>query len=135
MTDFDSDGIAIANTYKHGSAKLAHEGASSQTAKAHRIGLTRHHITDEGASEVEHALLPLTGRDRRKAKAMLRHMSNTDRDGVEDDIADLQAMLMLNLKAELQLLDERPDGLGRFLSSIISMHDGVTALHGGVITG
>ncbi|PSK36574.1 hypothetical protein B9Z65_1757 [Elsinoe australis] len=131
LTDFDPDGVAIANTYKYGSAQLAHEGASSQTAKAHRIGLTRHHITDDGASKVEHALLPLTGRDRRKAKVMLRHMSDSDKDGVKDDIADLHAMLMLNVRAELQLLDERPDGLERFLSSIVSMHDGSTALHGG----
>lgn len=62
---------------------------------------------------------------------MLRHMLDSDKDGVEDDIADLHAMLMLNVKAELQLLDERPDGLERFLSSIVSMHDGSTALHGG----
>ncbi|PNS21208.1 hypothetical protein CAC42_3546 [Sphaceloma murrayae] len=115
LTDFDPDGIAIANTYKHGSLRLANQSNEIQTPGAQRLGLGRAHIDD--GHGMPQTLLPMSTRDRRKAKHLLKRM--VDMKSLQQDVADLQIMLMLNIKAELQIVDEVPEGLARLLASVV----------------
>ncbi|KAF4556621.1 Type IIB DNA topoisomerase-like protein [Elsinoe fawcettii] len=117
LTDFDPDGIAIANVYKHGSLNLTHEGDGIKTTKAQRLGLTREHVQEDDSMMGSHVLLPMTMRDRRKARTMLVRMVGSSE--MTDDTSDLQCMLMTNLKAELQTLDEGHGGLNKLLASLI----------------
>lgn len=112
LVDFDPDGMAIFSTYKHGSANLAHETTHLRLPQIQLSGLGRAHIVPNDKANVSQNLLALTARDRRKARKMLgwEVLAN---DG--DLRANLQAMLMLNVKAELQLLDVVPNGMSKLL--------------------
>ena len=62
-------------------------------------------------------LMKLTARDRTRAARMLEWNLCTE-DGPEQGWRqELQKMLMLNIKAEMQILDELPGGLVSWLSS------------------
>ena len=72
----------------------------------------------EGAMADE-PLLPLTLIDREWIRAMLARQS-TGLDNVQQQCrSELQEMLVLNLKAEVQLLDDRPGGLVDWLEERI----------------
>ncbi|KAH9831066.1 Meiotic recombination protein SPO11 [Teratosphaeria destructans] len=112
LVDFDPDGLAILSVYKHGSNALAHENADLIVPKTKHLGLRSTHVSvgieNEAASQ---ALLTLTARDRRKATKML------ERERGEDARLELQRMLMLGVKAELQLLDAVPGGMLQMLEA------------------
>lgn len=111
LTDFDPDGLAISDVYRLGSDRLAHEGEALMTAKLQRIGLDSSHICEFVSGGISSGgLLALTRRDRRMAQKMLESGSRTD-----SGIRDLQLMLMLNRKAELQILDDWPGKLAEVL--------------------
>ncbi|KAF2153554.1 DNA topoisomerase IV, alpha subunit [Myriangium duriaei CBS 260.36] len=112
LTDFDPDGLAIFNTFKHGSNALEHEGPESAVPNATRLGLSSQHVKNYIDSIDCQALMSLTKRDRRKAQLMLQRGTGTD------ERRELQVMLMLNFKAELQLLDNEEDGLAQILMSV-----------------
>lgn len=123
ITDFDPDGLNIANVYRFGSKALDHEGESSKVPDAQRVALGREHLVKKGIAEGKssHCLLPLTGRDRRKARSML--LNKSDEMGV-GTMLELQAMLMLNYKAELEICEDGSrdeDGLEHLLRSILLM--------------
>ncbi|KAG8628009.1 hypothetical protein KVT40_003882 [Elsinoe batatas] len=117
LTDFDPDGIAIAQTYKHGSLKFQHEGQGIQTPRAQRLGLSRKHVADLPGPSGSQTLLSMTVRDRRKAQNMLKRM--VDHEDMTEDMVDLQFMLMMNVKAELQSLNEGQGGLDQVLAAVI----------------
>jgi meiotic recombination protein SPO11 len=72
----------------------------------------------EGAMACE-PLLPLTLIDREWIRAMLARQS-TSLDNVQQQCrSELQEMLVLNLKAEIQLLDDRSGGLVDWLEDRI----------------
>lgn len=102
LMDFDPDGVAILNTYKHGSLNLVNENASLVVPEMQWLGLKSCHISDEDQTHRNQGLLPLTKRDRHKARNML---DQAHVDNVEEWRGQLQVMLMLNVKAELQILD------------------------------
>ncbi|KAF2769764.1 DNA topoisomerase IV, alpha subunit [Teratosphaeria nubilosa] len=110
LMDFDPDGLAILSVYKHGSNALAHENADLVVPQIKHLSLRSTHVSlgseDETASQ---ALLTLTARDRRKAAKML------ERERDENAKLELQRMLMLGVKAELQLLDAVPGGMQEVL--------------------
>lgn len=57
------------------------------------------------------SILPLTQRDRKKAVEVMKEISrveNIDSDGFEQ-VKELQRMLMLNIKAEIQAVDNYGD--------------------------
>ncbi|KAF2743547.1 DNA topoisomerase IV, alpha subunit [Sporormia fimetaria CBS 119925] len=126
LVDFDPDGIAIMSTYKYGSSRLAHEtmSANSSTTLAlpqlHWLGLRSRHwtgMTDQGDSANKNSfaalqgLMALTPRDRAKACQMLKWGVCTE-NGMEPTWRrELQVMLMLNMKAEIQILEEGASGL------------------------
>ena len=125
LADLDPDGLAITSTYKNGSAALAHENEGLRVPQMQWLGLRSGHLanrTDELHSE--QGLLALTVRDRRKAINMLER-GDPDSDDVHELEARsaLQTMLMLNMKAELQLLDATPRGMEDLLTSALGHLD------------
>jgi len=122
LVDFDPDGLAILSTYKHGSIALAHESAELRVPQLKWLGLrSEHKMLDSDSTHASQGLLTLTARDRSKAQKMLERSEAGDSVVDDDEAADyrheLQVMLMLNMKAELQLLDAVPDGMTILLES------------------
>lgn len=121
LADFDPDGLAILSIYKHGSIALAHENASLMVGNMEWLGLRSNHVlmgaVDAHASQ---GLLTLTGRDRTRGLKMLEHHITREKsDDNELYCVELQTMLMLNVKAELQLLDAISDGMTSLLESAL----------------
>lgn len=126
LVDLDPDGIAILSTYKYGSYRLAHEDVTPSDTPGltlpniRWIGVKSHHVsrtpvgesdTDTNAVPELQGLMKLTQRDRAKAARMLEWDLCTE-DGPEQGWRrELQCMLMLNIKAEMQIIDELPGGL------------------------
>ncbi|KAF2815982.1 DNA topoisomerase IV, alpha subunit [Mytilinidion resinicola] len=139
MMDFDPDGLAILSTYKYGSYSLAHENShasSSSTSRPlnlpqiHWIGVKSCHLTSspvlasdrrEKAVGQTEGLLRLTTRDRRKARKMLEWDVLAE-DGPEAEWrAEMQRMLLLNVKAEMQIFEEQPGGSGQWLKGELGL--------------
>ncbi|ESZ94121.1 hypothetical protein SBOR_5475 [Sclerotinia borealis F-4128] len=102
LVDFDPDGIGIMSTYKHGSAALAHENEDLSVPSICWLGIRS---TDMilGGGENE-GLLKLTKRDRRLAVRMLQRDVCQENGDEEEWRRELQIMLMLNKKAEIQII-------------------------------
>ncbi|CAI7626921.1 unnamed protein product [Penicillium glandicola] len=105
LTDGDPHGMAIMSTYKYCSAAHLHQNARLSMPRLQWLGLR---VTDIIAvPEVlgDTALLSLTIRDRKKIMAMLRNSPVWASDGPEPEWrAELQRMLVLNMKAEIEIL-------------------------------
>lgn len=122
LVDFDPDGLAIVSVYKSGSMALSHENDSLRVPGLRWLGLRSEHMKlgDEDVHAAQ-GLLSLAARDRRKAVKMLERTDFSDEEGGESEIVlALQTMLMLNTKAELQLLDANANGMLHLLESTLS---------------
>ncbi|KAK3070766.1 endodeoxyribonuclease [Teratosphaeriaceae sp. CCFEE 6253] len=109
LVDYDPDGLAIMSVYRHGSMALAHESAELCVPRLRWLGLRGEDMVLGAAGTYgSQGLLTLTGRDRGKARKMLERTEGGE--GGEERRA-LQVMIMLNVKAELQLLDAVPGGM------------------------
>ncbi|KAG4437979.1 hypothetical protein IFR05_006560 [Cadophora sp. M221] len=118
LVDFDPDGLGIMSTYKHGSQALSHE-VNLAVPSIQWLGVRSCDFLGKEADA--RGLLKLTARDRRIALRML----GWDGERVDEWRGELQVMLMLNVKAEIQILgngerlgewlDERLMGLTYFL--------------------
>ena len=119
LVDCDPDGLAILSIYKHGSLALSHENAGLRVPQVQWLGLKCEHMTLAGDDvHASQGLLSLTTRDRRKATKMIEQYNIAEPD--EHDVQyrqALQTMLILNMKAELQLLDAAPHGMLDLLMS------------------
>jgi meiotic recombination protein SPO11 len=110
LVDFDPDGIGIMSTYKHGSISLAHE-RNLAVPFIRWLGVRSCDFLD--TENETQGLLNLTARDRKIAVNMLgKNVAEEDRD--EEWGRELQVMLMLNIKAEIQILGNG-DALGEWL--------------------
>ncbi|KAJ4352903.1 endodeoxyribonuclease [Ascochyta clinopodiicola] len=133
FADLDPDGIAIVSTYKYGSYRLAHEDSVHKDAPAlslpniHWLGVRWHHISRTPTTESDtdttsmpelQGLMRLTARDRNKAARMLEWDLCSETGPEQEWRHELQTMLMLNIKAEMQILDEL-GGVALFLSNEI----------------
>lgn len=121
LADFDPDGITILSIYKHGSKALAHESQGHVVPQLQWLGLRSEHLLlamERGGTPATQGLLTLTPRDRKKATKMLDDCETSDA-GYEASLqrAELQTMLMLNVKAELQLLDTIPNCMTDLLAA------------------
>jgi meiotic recombination protein SPO11 len=131
LVDLDPDGIAILSTYKYGSYRLAHEDVTPTDTTApglpsiRWLGLKSHHMsrtpvgeehTDTSAITQPQGLMRLKARDRTKAARMLEWNLCSDEGPEQGWRQELQKMLMLNIKAEMQILDEALGGLVSWLS-------------------
>lgn len=124
LVDFDPDGLAIMLTYKHGSIARIHEVSSLAVPQIRWLGLQSSDLlTLQGSSadpvnaasaEVV-GLLPLTARDRRKAISMIRSGLYAEDANQKMQRRELQVMLMLGIKAEIQVLDQLEGGFERWL--------------------
>lgn len=132
LVDLDPDGIHIMSTYKHGSLRLAHEDvAHRDTAGVNLpnlqwLGVQSHDIDrgwgNEGDTTTStladaQGVMKLTVRDRKKAHEMLEWGVCGEHGSEPAWRGELQRMLMLNIKAEMQILDELPGGLVSWVSS------------------
>ena len=121
LVDCDPDGLAILSVYKNGSQALSHENEDLRVPLLQCLGLRVEHMMVGGVDvHSSQGLLPLTGRDRRKAVTMLERCvtSKNEDENFQLRVA-LQNMLMSNAKAELQLLDAA-DGMANLLASELS---------------
>jgi meiotic recombination protein SPO11 len=102
FVDFDPDGIGIMSTYKYGSKNLAHESADLSVPSIQWLGVRSADMVKAG--ETAEGVMRLTERDRRLAAKMLER--DLYRDGGEETEwrRELQVMLILNRKAEIQIL-------------------------------
>ncbi|KAL8644950.1 MAG: hypothetical protein Q9226_007514 [Calogaya cf. arnoldii] len=115
MVDFDPDGISIMSTYKHGSINLSHENANLRCPTIRWLGVrssdldfraTTIGLSDDNDDDIK-GLLRLSKRDRKKAVKMLSQ-EICEEHGVEREWRrELQVMLMLNIKVEMEILSQR----------------------------
>ncbi|KXS98678.1 hypothetical protein AC578_1264 [Pseudocercospora eumusae] len=118
LADFDPDGIAILSIYKHGSKALAHEKEEHAVPEMKWLGLRSTYLSLATRDiHTSQGLLTLSTRDRNKAVKMLEGIDSSAQ-GDSDTKRELQVMLMLNMKSELQLLDAVPHGMNDLLQSI-----------------
>ncbi|CAG8313245.1 unnamed protein product [Penicillium salamii] len=112
LTDGDPHGIAITSTYKYGSAAHSHENARLSIPRLQWLGLRVSDIITVPEVLGDKALLSLTGRDRKKIISMLHNSPVWASDGPELQWrVELQRMLFLNAKAEIEILYECSGGL------------------------
>jgi meiotic recombination protein SPO11 len=117
LMDFDPDGIAIFSTYKHGSTALAHENADLILPAIQWIGVKSIHVARQETHHQAQGLLRLSVRDRRLAQRMLHRDPFLEYGQEPECRGELQTMLMLNVKAEIQLLEAGAGGLQGWLAS------------------
>lgn len=102
LVDFDPDGIGIMSTYKYGSMALAHENANLAVPSIRWLGVRSSDVVQDENDKT--GLLKLSARDRRIAIRMLEK-DIFEEGGREDEWRrELQVMLVLNRKAEIQIL-------------------------------
>ncbi|GAB7346992.1 hypothetical protein MBLNU459_g3144t1 [Dothideomycetes sp. NU459] len=119
LMDYDPDGMAILSTYKRGSIKFSHDSEGLTVPEMRWLGLRSRHIADDDLTHRIQGLMPLTRRDRCKARKMLEPNWCVDGESAEWR-HELQVMLVLNLKAELQILDTIPEGLASMMEHELS---------------
>lgn len=107
------------STYKYGSMNQAHENPNLNVGKIEWLGLrTADLVTTAISSDADEALIRLTPRDRKKAVTMLRNSPVWAENGPELEWrAELQQTLILNMKAETEILYDRDRGLEEWLDS------------------
>jgi meiotic recombination protein SPO11 len=118
--DADPDGINIMQIYRQGSCSLPHERALN-VPELQSLGVRMKDVlADIGDDE---AVLKLTRRDRTKAVKMLERLQYDDGENEMNAQckSELQTMLMLNLKAEMQILDDRWGGMPDWLDTKIRL--------------
>ncbi|KAI5203347.1 DNA topoisomerase IV, alpha subunit [Aureobasidium subglaciale] len=120
LVDYDPDGMAILHTYKHGSKNMSEENATLVVPTIRWMGLRSRDISDEDHTHRNQGLMPLSRRDRHKARKMLDWQLSSKEDEAAEWRRELQVMLMLNLKAELQIIDSDPSGLGNMIRNTVS---------------
>ncbi|KAI5200812.1 DNA topoisomerase IV, alpha subunit [Aureobasidium subglaciale] len=121
LVDYDPDGMAILHTYKHGSKNMSEENATIVVPTIRWMGLRSRDISDEDHTHRNQGLMPLTRRDRHKARKMLDWQPSSDHDEAAQWRRELQVMLMLNVKAELQIIDSDPFGLENMIRNAVSV--------------
>lgn len=107
------------STYKHGSKALAHEN-NLVVPSIHWLGIRSSDFLEDDT--LGQGLLTLSKRDRDVAKKMLARHDIEQRD--REWRRELQTMLMLNMKAEIQILGSG-ERLGEWLDVKLrgSVHD------------
>ncbi|KAI4180102.1 MAG: hypothetical protein LQ346_007058 [Caloplaca aetnensis] len=120
LVDFDPDGIAIMSTYKHGSFTLFHESANLKTPTIRWLGLRSGDLDTEKLLSSSHGdqrkgILVLSARDRKKAVKMLEKETYGEAGPEQEWRRELHTMLMLNMKAEMEMLSERKGGVVKWV--------------------
>lgn len=105
------------STFKYGSAAHAHDNHKYNIPTLNCLGLQVSEIAHKSAASTNNATLSLSLRDRRKIIAMLRNSPVWASDGPERRCrVELQNMLMLNIKAEIEMLYDQDGGLEAWIN-------------------
>lgn len=100
------------STYKYGSLTHVHDNASLSNPKLKWLGLKVSDAITASEATGSDGILTLTPKDRKKIVAMLRNNPVLANDGPEPEWRiELQRMLMLDVKAEIELMYTREGGL------------------------
>ncbi|KNG88745.1 meiotic recombination protein spo11 [Aspergillus nomiae NRRL 13137] len=112
LVDSDPDGMAIMSTYKYGSMAHTNQNGRLNIPCLCWLGLRTSDVVSGAPSNDDGALIRLTARDRKKIMTMLSNSPVWAAEGPELEWrAELQQMLMLNLKAEIEILYDWDGGL------------------------
>ena len=103
------------STYKYGSSSLTHENAYLKVPTIRWLGVKSSDLQFQQEGKDDIGLLDLTARDRRKATKMLGKEVFAEEGAELEWRRELQVMLMLDMKAETQLLSSREGGLEQWL--------------------
>jgi meiotic recombination protein SPO11 len=115
LFDCDPDGINIMQTYRLGSRKLAHEHGCT-VPEMQWLGVKLDDISPSALDD--HGTLELNARDRDKARAMLARQEDFLGDALQVQcFVELRRMLILNMKAESQILDFNPGGVAGWIEN------------------
>ncbi|KAI9837124.1 MAG: hypothetical protein M1838_004905 [Thelocarpon superellum] len=124
LVDLDPDGVSIMSTYKYGSAALAHENAHLHVPGLQWLGVHSADLSEAAFSQEEDGRLSLTARDRRRATKLLGKDIFAE-DGPERLWRrEVQVMLMMNWKAEIQMLGRAEGGLATYLDARLAITAG-----------
>lgn len=123
LTDFDPDGLAIMSAFKHGSFNLSHEDAGLNVPSIQWLGVRSQDVLAGNDQDDYNGLLRLSARDRKKATDMLEKSEALREGGKEEEWRrELQTMLMLNVKAEMEVLAEREGGVKLWVEEKLLEH-------------
>ena len=111
LVDFDPDSIGILSTYKYGSLALPHENEHLRVSSLSWLGVRSSAVFTADASGEGRGLIPMTSRDRRKARSLLDKPPFQEETDEAEWRRELQIMLMLNRKAEIQCMSDSDGGL------------------------
>lgn len=115
LVDFDPDSIGILSTYKYGSLALPHENEHLRVSTLWWLGVRSSAVFTADASGEGRGLIPMTLRNRRKARSLLDKPPFQEEADEAEWRRELQIMLMLNRKAEIQCMSDSDGGLERWL--------------------
>jgi len=109
------------STYARGSVTLAHENAVN-VPSIQWLGLKSFDVVEntnddahDNAGNDGKGLLRMSGRDRKKATKMLENSPGLVEEGGNAIWRrEMQVMLMLNIKAEMEILADREGGIARW---------------------
>lgn len=130
LMDFDPDGISIMSTYKHGSWRLSHENSHLNVPGLQWLGIQSKDLIDCDRTDdyAVAGLLQLSVRDRKRAIKMLEKDEMAENGREREWRREVQVMLMLNIKAEMEILNEREGGMETWLEKkLIYMASGEDA--------
>jgi len=122
LVDWDPDGIQILKCYLYGSKNLAREQVCN-IPEMKWLGMKADALAPGDGAQTS---MPLSMRDRTLALSMLtnqewRNGSGIVLPGLLEGTNELRRMLMLNRKAEIQILDDREGGLERWLTNRLAI--------------
>ncbi|EFR00877.1 meiotic recombination protein spo11 [Nannizzia gypsea CBS 118893] len=121
LVDRDPDGMAIMSTYKYGSMAQLHRNANLNVPSIRWVGLQASEMISTVHPRNTPSLVPMSQRDRKKAEAMLKRNPSFAEDGPEPTWRkELQSMLVMNVKAELEILYELDGGMEGWLDRRLS---------------
>ncbi|CRG87269.1 meiotic recombination protein SPO11 [Talaromyces islandicus] len=125
LVDGDPDGLAIMSTYKYGSMAHAHESARLNAPKLEWLGTRISDIVGEKnkLDSDDWVTISLTPRDSKKIQKMLSNNPVFTEDGPQPDWrAELQTMMLLNMKVETEVLYGAEGGLEKWMDAqMVSM--------------
>lgn len=121
LVDSDPDGMAVMSTYKYGSMAQVHRNADLNVPSIQWVGLQASEMMSAANHTDISSLVPMSQRDRKKAEAMLKRNPSFAEDGPEPTWRkELQSLLVMNLKAELEILYELDGGMEGWLDRKMS---------------
>ncbi|EPE09145.1 meiosis-specific topoisomerase spo11 [Ophiostoma piceae UAMH 11346] len=114
LVDYDPHGVRIFRTYKYGSHGLSHEDGTTVPG-LEWLGLrSGDFLASRAGSQPLDDVLPLSDNDRRAGVCLLREIVHSKDYQEQEEVAleqcrEVQVMLMLSVKAEIQAADESGD--------------------------